>query len=215
MPRLPTPPLTALPPDLSTVIADAESYMGFVANDGLTMAYKPDILRAAGPFMRAIYRADTVSFELKRLIAMMSSWAAGCQYCVAHTAHGAAKLGVAESKIAALAEFETHGAYTLAERAALRVARAAGQTPNAVTDEEFADLRRHFSTVQIVEIVAVIAMFGFLNRWNATLATELESSPLNFARRALTAQGWSVGPHGKSDPTAPQPQSSGSTSPRK
>lgn len=190
MPRIPTPPLASLPPDLATVVADAESYMGFVANDGLTMSYKPDILRAAGPFMHAIYRADKVSFELKRLIAMMSSWAAGCQYCVAHTAHGAARLGVAEAKIAALHEFEANDSYSPAERAALRVARSAGQTPNAVTDGEFDELKQHFSTEQIVEIVAVISLFGFLNRWNTTLATELESSPLNFARRALTSSGW-------------------------
>ena len=145
--------------------------------------------------MQAIYKDDKVSFELKRLIGMMSSWAAGCQYCVAHTAHGAAKLGIAEEKIAALPSFETSPLFDDAERAALRVARGAGQVPNGVTDAEFADLKQHYSLEQVVEIVGVIAMFGFLNRWNATLATELESSPLQFAQRALKGTGWSAGVH--------------------
>lgn len=199
MPRLDPLPPDALPEDLRAVIEQARSYMGFVANDALTMAHKPAMLRAALPFMRAIYGDGEVSFELKRLVAMMSSWSAGCQYCVAHTAHGAARLGVAEEKIAALSEFEKSPLFDEAERAALRVARDGGQVPCAVTDAQFAELRRHFSDPQIVEIVAVIALFGFLNRWNAIFATDLEASPLQFARRALATSGWAPGAHDRDE----------------
>ena len=195
MPRLKPLALADIPAELRPVFDGAESYMGFVANDALTMALLPDVLRTALPFMRAIYSDGRVSFDLKRLVGMMSSWAGGCQYCVAHTAHGAARLGVAEEKIAALPNFATSPLYSDAERAALRLAAAAGQVPNATTDADFAVLRLYFDDVQIAEIVATIALFGFLNRWNATLATELESSPLRFAQRALTASGWSAGDH--------------------
>ncbi len=196
MPRLAAPRLEDLPADLQSVFADAEAYMGFVANDALTMALKPALLLTAVPFMRSIYAADQVSFEMKRLLGLMSSWAGGCQYCVAHTAHGAHKLGIDDAKIEALPQFETSPLYSAAERAALRVARGAGQVPNAVTDAEFQDLRSHWNDVQVVEIVATIALFGFLNRWNATLATELESSPLDYANRHLRSQGWTPGVHG-------------------
>jgi uncharacterized peroxidase-related enzyme len=195
MPRVDPLPLSALPDDLRAVVSSAEAYMGFVANDALTMARNPQMLRTALPFMRSIYADGAVGFDLKRLVAMMSSWAAGCQYCVAHTAHGAARLGVPENKLAALPEFDTSPLFTPAERAALRVARGSGQVPCAVTDAEFAALREHFSEDQIVEIVGVIALFGFLNRWNALLATDLEASPLSFARRALMAAGWQPGAH--------------------
>ena len=53
----------------------------------------------------------------------------------------------------------------------------AGQTPNGVTDEMYEDFGKHFDEDAQLEIVAVIAMFGFLNRWNATLNTELEVAP--------------------------------------
>jgi len=46
-----------------------------------------------------------------------------------------------------------------------------------------------------VEIIAVIAFYGFLNRWNDSLATELETSPLSFAQCTLAASGWSAGKH--------------------
>jgi alkylhydroperoxidase family enzyme len=103
--------------------------------------------------------------------------------------------GVDESKIEALWDFETSGLFSAAEKAALRVARGAGLTPNAVTDEDMEDLRSHFTDDQVVEIVAVIANFGFLNRWNDTMATELERSPLAWAREHLAGRGWQVGKH--------------------
>ena len=54
---------------------------------------------------------------------------------------------------------------------------------------------KHFSDDEIVEIVAVIAMFGWLNRWNDTMATELEAPPLAFAEQYLAGRGWTPGRH--------------------
>ena len=54
----------------------------------------------------------------------------------------------------------------------------------------------HFSERQIVQIVAVISMFGFLNRWNDTMATRLETAPREFAAVALGASGRTAAKHG-------------------
>lgn len=55
--------------------------------------------------------------------------------------------------------------------------RLMGLAPNAVEDRHFDDARRFYNDGQLAEIVAVIARFGFLNRWNDTLATDLETRP--------------------------------------
>jgi len=100
--------------------------------------------------------------------------------------------------------FETSEHFDERERAALRLARDAALVPPAVTDAHFEDLRRHFDEREILELVAQIALFGFLNRWNDTLATELEASPLRFAREHLGARGWDAGKHaGGGDPPDP------------
>jgi hypothetical protein len=57
-------------------------------------------------------------------------------------------------------------------------------------------LKDHFSERQIVEIVAVLALFGSLNRWNDTLATTLEGEPTTFATGTLQSHGWTLGKHG-------------------
>lgn len=57
------------------------------------------------------------------------SGASGCRYCQAHAAHGAAIIaGADEVKVAAVWEFETSDLFCPAERAALNLALAAGQT---------------------------------------------------------------------------------------
>lgn len=56
-------------------------------------------------------------------------------------------------------------------------------------------LSEHFTDRQVVEIVSVIALFGFLNRWNDTLATTLEDEPVAFAGNTLKSSGWEPGKH--------------------
>jgi AhpD family alkylhydroperoxidase len=127
----------------------------------------------------------------------MVSQAAGCRYCIAHTGAFAVERGVNETKLKAIFEFETSSLFTAAERAALKVARGAGVIPNGVNDEEFRQLRTHFGDEQVVEMISVIAFYGFLNRWNDTIATELESTPTQFASEHLAAQGWKLGKHAR------------------
>ena len=78
----------------------------------------------------------------------------------------------------------------------MRFARDASVVPNAVTPEHFEDLRRHWDDGEIVEILAVVGLFGFLNRWNDSMATDLEEIPTAFAGRTIGAHGWEPGKHG-------------------
>jgi len=114
---------------------------------------------------------------------------------MAHTAGAALGLGIDEKKLEAVWEFRSHPLFTAAERAALEVAIAGAAQPNAVDDAMFAELKKHWSEGQIVEIVAVIALFGFMNRWNDTMATPLEEEPIHVGEKHLAKSGWNVGKH--------------------
>jgi uncharacterized peroxidase-related enzyme len=166
-----------LPDALQQAMAMAEQMMGFVSNDSLTMARNPALLEAVAALVRAIYAPGKVDDGLKRLIGLLVSSAAGCTYCMGHTALTSQRYGVDEAKVAAAWEFETSDMFDDAEKAALRVAMHAGQCPNGVTDAMFKELGEYFDADAQLEIVSVIALFGFLNRWNSTLATDLEAMP--------------------------------------
>ena len=117
---------------------------------------------------------------------------------MAHTAGGSLRFGIEDRKLAAVWEYRTSPLYTEAERTALDFTVEAAAQPNAVTDESFAKLRRYWTESQVVEIVGVIALFGFLNRWNDTMATPLEEEPLQVGEQFLAPHGWSVGKHHRS-----------------
>ena len=169
--------LERLPQERRKSIERAEQLMGFVSNDSLTMARNPALMDAFAALVHAVYSPGEIESGMKRLLGMVTSSAAGCEYCTAHTVFASERHGIDADKIAAVWEFESSPLFTDAERAALRVAMHAGQTPNGVTDEMFEDLALHYTNDAQLEIVAVIALFGFLNRWNSTLRTELESLP--------------------------------------
>ena len=170
--------------------------MGFEPNSMKIMAHRPNILRGFLALMGAVIGPDAVlDSGLRQMVAHIASSAAGCRYCQAHTAHGADHAGVSPEKIKALWSYADSPLFTEAERAALSLAQVGGSVPNQTEAAHFDSVKAHFSDAEIVEITAVIAAFGFLNRWNDTLATPLEDSPLAFAQASLGASGWTAGKH--------------------
>ena len=194
MPRIEPLPRESLPQYEDTFRA-VEAALGVLPNSTLTMARRPELLEAFARLNAVVMADGTIGGVLKQLVATVVSAAAGCAYCQAHTAHVAERRGADARKLAAVWEFESDPVFSAAERAALRVARGAGFVPNAVTDGDMAELRRHFDDDQVVEIVAVIANFGFLNRWNDTMATPLEEEPLAVGAQFLAPHGWQAGKH--------------------
>jgi uncharacterized peroxidase-related enzyme len=199
---VPSPRLAPLPPEHSPELRDTFAVqmrnLGFVPNSSLIMQRKPAIVKGFMALYAAVWDPEgEVERGFKRLLAFVASRAAGCQYCMAHTAGGALLLGVDEAKVADVWVYRTSPHYSEAERVALDVALAAAQVPNDVTDELFARLREHWSEGQIVEIVALISLFGFLNRFNDTMATPLEEEPVAVGEKFLAPHGWSVGKHAR------------------
>jgi uncharacterized peroxidase-related enzyme len=196
----PKPRLAPLPPEHSPELREQletmKKNLGFVPNSILIMQRKPKLAKALAQLTAAIWDPDgKVDRGFKRLIAHVASRTAGCRYCMAHTAGGALHFGIEDKKLAAVWDYQTSPLFNQAERVALDFAVAAAQVPNAVTDDLFAELRKHWSEEQIVEIVGVISVFGFLNRWNDTLATPLEDEPIAVGEKYLAAHGWEPGKH--------------------
>ncbi len=199
---------------LAPALAGIEAFMGFVPNSTLTMAHMPQLMLGFSMFSSAVFGADLKALTqqlapiipepdgadqnlppaLVQLIALSSSVSAGCRYCQAHTGHNAVKFGVSQEKLDSLLSYRESEHFSDVERAVLDLSFAAGEVPNGSTPEHFESLRQHFNDRQIVQIVGVISLFGFLNRWNDTMATTLESAPLDFSDN-LAGLGWSVGKH--------------------
>ena len=197
MARLPPLPIEHTP-ELKDHFEFFVGTLGFVPNSVLTMQRKPKLVKALAALNGAAMDPQgEIDLGFKRLVGHFASRAAGCQYCMAHTVLGAKNFGVDDARLDALWDFRTSALYSDRERVALEFALAAAQQPNAVTDELFAALRRHWSEEEIVEILGVVAMFGFLNRWNDSMATPLEPAAASVGQRFLGERGWAPGKHSR------------------
>ena len=167
-----------------------ESFMGYVPNAHLTMAEKPELLLAFSNLAMTIFQSEEIDMQTKQLIALASSLSSGCKYCQAHTSHGAERAGTNEQKIAEILNYTESDYYSDEERAVLDLAFASGRARNDSNPEHFNELKKYFSDDKIIDIVSVISMFGFLNRWNDTFGTKLEDVPKDFVEEKLKPLGW-------------------------
>jgi uncharacterized peroxidase-related enzyme len=175
------PLIPSLPAEHDPEVAELARFfhetLGFVPRSVLTMQRRPAIARAFIGLNRAVMsNAGRVTSEQKRLIGLLASTAAGCRYCQAHTALAASRYGATAERLRAIWRFRDSPLFSEAERSAFEIALAAASVPNAVTPEMGQHLRAHWDDGEVVEILGVISLFGFLNRWNDSMGTELEET---------------------------------------
>jgi len=183
-------------PELKADFDIFDRILGFVPNSLLTMQRRPKMVKGFGELTKGVMDPEgAVDLGLMRLIAHFSSRAAGCQYCEAHSLVAAKIHDVPQEKLDAIWDYQTSDLYTEAERAALDFAMAAGSVPNAVDAELFARMRQHWSEEQIVQILGAVCLYGFLNRWNDSMATDLEEAPRDMGDKVLARGGWTGGKH--------------------
>ncbi len=177
-------------PEFKDLFDLVESFMGYLPNAYLLMADKPDLMQAFAKMSASVFSADVLDIPTKQLIALASSLSAGCKYCQSHTSHGAERAGVPNEKIAEILNYQTSEYYEAKEVALLDLAFASGEVPNKATKAHFEKLKEFYSKEQIIEVVAVISFFGFLNRWNDTFGTEIEEIPANYLSEKLKPKNW-------------------------
>lgn len=155
----------------------------------------PDLMQHFGPLVQKCLGGGDVSRQLKQEAFMLLSLASGCRHCQAHGGYGLHMAGVSPERIQALWNFERSDEFSEAERAVYNFALAAGAQPNATTSAHFEALRSHYSDAQITELLAVVAISGFLNRYSDTLAVVTDQESVDWATEVLGPVGWSKGKH--------------------
>ncbi len=170
--------------------------LGFCPNSVLTMQRRPAISKAFINLNKAVMANEgRVTSAEKRLIAWVSSNATGCRYCQAHAIRAAERYGAEQAQLDNVWEYKTHPAFSAAERAALDFSLAASMVPNAVDANIKTALYAHWNEGEIVEMLGVISLFGYLNRWNDSMGTILEEDAIESGNQYLGKHGFEVGKH--------------------
>ncbi|MBT8234594.1 MAG: carboxymuconolactone decarboxylase family protein [Bacteroidia bacterium] len=170
--------------------------LGFCPNSVLTMQHRPAISKAFINLNKAVMANEgRVTSALKRMIAWVSSNATGCRYCQAHAIRAAERYGAEQEKLDNIWEYRSHPVFSDAERAALDFSLAASQIPNAVDETIKERLYQHWNEGEVVEMLGVISLFGYLNRWNDSMGTSIEDGAVESGEKYLAKHGWETGKH--------------------
>tara|TARA_B110000003_G_scaffold272581_1_gene308732 strand:+ start:1256 stop:1846 length:591 start_codon:yes stop_codon:yes gene_type:complete len=170
--------------------------LGFCPNSVLTMQRRPAISKAFINLNKAVMaNQGNVTSALKRMIAWVSSNTSGCRYCQAHAIRAAERYGAEQEQLDNIWEYKTHPAFSDAERVALDFSLAASQIPNKVDVEIKKRLYQYWDEGEIVEMLGVISLFGYLNRWNDSMGTSIEQGAIVSGNQYLERYGWEKGKH--------------------
>ena len=170
--------------------------LGFCPNSVLTMQKNPALAKAfINLNMAVMENHGALTSEFKRLIAFVSSNTSGCRYCQAHTIRAAERYGASKERLENIWNFEQSDCFSDQEKVALKFTREASKVPVATTKEMEEALKQHWSENDIIEIMSVIALFGYLNRWNDVMGTSLEEDAVESANQYLKDKGWDIGKH--------------------
>ena len=170
--------------------------LGFCPNSVLTMQHRPAISKAFINLNKAVMANEgRVTSALKRMIAWVSSNSTGCRYCQAHAIRAAERYGAEQEQLDNIWEYRTHAAFSEAERAALDFSLQASMVPNNVDAEIKKRLYEHWNEGEIVEMLGVISLFGYLNRWNDSMGTSIEEGAVESGDQYLGKHGWNEGKH--------------------
>jgi uncharacterized peroxidase-related enzyme len=189
-------PIDISDPSVKELVKFFNETLGFCPNSVLTMQRRPNIARAFIQLNMAVMENHgQLTSEFKRLIAFVSSNTAGCRYCQAHTIRAAERYGSSSERLGHVWDFKNQDFFTNAEKAALQFAQEASMVPVNITEDTEKQLHVYWSDDDIVEIMGVIALFGYLNRWNDVMATSLEGDAITSGQDLLKGISWVPGKH--------------------
>jgi hypothetical protein len=171
-PRLPLPPPTEDEIAAAKAKTGRSPMTGIINNGRMRRLYLPPELLGGG-FLREPDPAMTLDNTFKTMFFWIVSRANNCTYCQGHQEVKLAGDGVKEETIAALDGDWSE--FTEAERSAFEFTRKLTYEPNRISDSDLDRLRRHYTDLQILEIITSVGGFNAMNRWAGSLAIPQEA----------------------------------------
>ena len=164
--RFPVPRLEDIPEDLRERIIAIQEKTGFIPNVFLTLAHRPEELRAFFAYHDALLEKESgLSKADREMIIVATSASNSCQYCI--VAHGAILRIRAKNPLIAdqVAINYRKADISPRERAMLDFAVKVATDSEKVSDEDIADvLAQGFSQEDVWDMGAIAAFFALSNR---------------------------------------------------
>ena len=127
------------------------------------MAHRPEILKEFTELFNVVMRDGKVETFLKWKIALVVSETLKCPFCIDVTEKMLKKLGAGEKAIKGIDDL------SIEEKEILELVKDVTLDGHLDQPELFERLKKKFDEAQVVEIISVVGLFNYINRFNNTL----------------------------------------------
>ena len=135
------------------------------------LAHRPAMLANFLGFYPSV--GKSLDRKLYEAVYLRVSLINGCHYCTQHHIQGSKRAGLTPQQMKSLKE-GNDSEFSAPEQAALGYAEKLTRTPDAASDADFTELKKHFSDEQIVDLHMLIGLANLTNRVTGPLALEVE-----------------------------------------
>ena len=162
-------PSTVTDPALVAALEDSRTYGTPRLESQAIRAHVPAVLATFAESWRQVFREGVLDHRIKELARVYVAKSLECGYCAGQRSHIGAEQGLTEREFDDLIDFRRSGRYDDRERAALRWAEAIAWDPGSADDDLWAELHRHFSEPELVELGYFIGLTMGQQRFLKTL----------------------------------------------
>ena len=129
------------------------------------MAHRPEILKEFFELFKTIMEKGKIEKMLKWKIAYTVSQTLKCPFCVDVTSKMLNKLGATPEEIKQSENMEN---LSEKEKGILQLVKEVTQKAQICSPELFEKMKKDFTESEMVEIVSIIGLFNYINRFNNT-----------------------------------------------
>ena len=143
---------------------------GQVLKPSLVWARVPGLFLALAAFHGVLNRRRSpLPPALRSLVMARIAQINHCEFCIDFNAATLARRQGSPERIGTLAAWRDHPQFDAIERAALEYAEAMTYPDRGVSDALAAEVRRHFTEDEVVELTALVALQNLSSKFNAAL----------------------------------------------
>ena len=165
-------PGTVTDPELAGYLADAREHGTPRLESQAIRAHVPAVLRTFSQSWQQVFRDGVLDHRVKELARVFIAKSLDCGYCAAQRSDLGAAQGLTERAFDEVIDFRQSQLLTARDKAALRWAEAIAWDPGLADDDLWAELHRHFTEPELVELGYFIAITMGQQRWLRTLNIE-------------------------------------------
>ncbi|RPJ86020.1 MAG: hypothetical protein EHM18_08375 [Acidobacteria bacterium] len=175
MPRYLPVQIDAANEPIKQVYAEVQHKLGHVPNFLKTVAHNDRILKPMADAFLSFVGESSLSEKVRQLVILRVCQLDKCKPTVDRHTLLAKQAGWSDDHLKAMDDYNQSELFPYYEKEALRLVELVRSTPDEIPGDYWAQLDNHYTSDQIVEMVALIGFIGMIN--HLILALQIEPDP--------------------------------------